>query len=128
MKTITVLDRTKEPDCLGEPLYLDVCAAFMEEGETPEILGGRYGLGSKEFMPAMAETVFANITAVGPKNHFSVGITDDMSYTSLEVDIDIDTVAPGTVQCKFFGLGADDTVGANKQAIKIIGDSIDLYA
>ena len=99
MKTITVLDRTKEPGCLGEPLYLDVCAAFMEKGKTPEILGGRYGLGSKEFTPAMAEAVFANMTIVGPKNHFSVGITDDVSYTSLEVGADIDTVAPGTVQC-----------------------------
>ena len=128
VKTITVLDRTKEPGCLGEPLYLDVCAAFMEKGKTPEILGGRYGLGSKEFTPAMAEAVFANMTTVGPKNHFSVGITDDVSYTSLEVGADIDTVAPGTVQCKFFGLGADGTVGANKQAIKIIGDNTDLYA
>ncbi|MFQ9492183.1 MAG: 2-oxoacid:acceptor oxidoreductase family protein, partial [Bilophila wadsworthia] len=128
VKTITVLDRTKEPGCLGEPLYLDVCAAFMEKGKTPEILGGRYGLGSKEFTPAMAEAVFANMTIVGPKNHFSVGITDDVSYTSLEVGADIDTVAPGTVQCKFFGLGADGTVGANKQAIKIIGDNTELYA
>ncbi|WP_300831982.1 pyruvate:ferredoxin (flavodoxin) oxidoreductase [uncultured Bilophila sp.] len=127
VQAVTVLDRTKEPGSLGEPLYLDVCGAFLETGKAPRILGGRYGLGSKEFTPAMAKAIFDNMLSVGPKNHFSVGVNDDVSFTSLEVGEDIDTVASGTVQCKFFGLGADGTVGANKQAIKIIGDNTDLY-
>ena len=125
---ITVLDRTKEPGALGEPLYTDVCTAFMEQGEMPTIVGGRYGLGSKDFTTAMVIAVFDNMRAAKPKNHFTVGIEDDVTYTSLEVGPDIDTVPVGTVQCKFFGLGADGTVGANKQAIKIIGDSTDFYA
>ncbi len=125
---ITVLDRTKEPGALGEPLYTDVCTAFMETGEMPTIVGGRYGLGSKDFTPAMAIAVFDNMRSVKPKNHFTVGIEDDVTYTSLETGPEVDTVPEGTVQCKFFGLGADGTVGANKQAIKIIGDNTDLYA
>ncbi|MDR0466726.1 MAG: pyruvate:ferredoxin (flavodoxin) oxidoreductase, partial [Deltaproteobacteria bacterium] len=125
---LTVLDRTKEAGAIGEPLYVDVCTAFMEQGEMPTIVGGRYGLGSKDFTTAMAIAVFDNMRAAKPKNHFTVGIEDDVTYTSLEVGPDIDTVPAGTVQCKFFGLGADGTVGANKQAIKIIGDSSDLYA
>ena len=128
VETITVLDRTKEAGALGEPLYLDVCTAFMEKGEAPRIIGGRYGLGSKDFTPAMAKAVFDNMLSSGPKNHFTVGITDDVTDTSLEVGEELDTVPAGTVQCKFFGLGADGTVGANKQAIKIIGDNTDLYA
>ena len=127
-QTITVLDRTKEPGSLGEPLYTDVCTAFFEQGQAPIIVGGRYGLGSKEFTPAMAKAVYDNMRSTAPKNHFTVGIEDDVTYTSLEVGADINTVADGTVQCKFFGLGADGTVGANKQAIKIIGDNTDLYA
>ncbi len=127
-QVITVLDRTKEPGSLGEPLYLDVCGAFMEKGEMPVIVGGRYGLGSKEFTPAMAKAVFDNMRAAGPKNHFTVGIVDDVTDTSLDVGADFDTVPAGTVECKFFGLGADGTVGANKQAIKIIGDNTDMYA
>ena len=127
VETITVLDRTKEPGALGDPLYLDVCTAFMEKGEAPRLLAGRYGLGSKEFTPAMAKAVFDNMLSVGPKNHFTVGINDDVTNTSLEVEDALDTVAEGTVQCKFFGIGSDGTVGANKQAIKIIGDNTDLY-
>ncbi len=126
--TITVLDRTKEPGSLGEPLYLDVVGAFMEKGDMPTIIGGRYGLGSKEFTPAMGKAVYDNMLSSGPKNHFTVGINDDVSDTSLDVAADFSTVPAGTVECKFFGLGADGTVGANKQAIKIIGDNTDLYA
>ena len=128
VKTITVLDRTKEPGALGEPLYLDVCTAYMEKGETPKLLNGRYGLGSKEFNPAMALAVFDNMKATSPKNHFTVGIVDDLTQTSLEVGDSIDATPEGTVQCKFWGLGADGTVGANKSAIKIIGDNTDMYA
>ena len=127
-KTITVLDRTKEPGAPGEPLYLDVCTAFMEKGQTPQLLNGRYGLGSKEFNPAMAMAVFDNMKAASPKNHFTVGIVDDVTNTSLAVGESINVAPEGTVQCKFWGLGADGTVGANKSAIKIIGDNTDMYA
>ncbi|MDR1243025.1 MAG: pyruvate:ferredoxin (flavodoxin) oxidoreductase [Deltaproteobacteria bacterium] len=125
---ITVLDRTKEPGSIGEPLYQDVVSAFMEKGKMPHILCGRYGLGSKDFTPTQVKAVFDNMLSAGPKNHFTVGIVDDVTNTSLELGREIDTVPEGTVQCKFFGLGADGTVGANKQAIKIIGDNTDLYA
>ena len=125
---ITVLDRTKEPGALGEPLYLDVCTAHMERGLTPKILNGRYGLGSKEFNPAMVLAVFENMKSESPKNHFTVGIDDDVTHTSLEVGDSLDVTPKGTVQCKFWGLGADGTVGANKSAIKIIGDNTDMYA
>ena len=125
---ITVLDRTKESGALGEPLYQDVCTAFLEKGEAPTLVGGRYGLGSKDFTPGMAKAVYDNMMALQPKNHFTVGINDDVTNLSLDVEEEIDTVPAGTVQCKFFGLGADGTVGANKQAIKIIGDNTDLYA
>ncbi len=124
---LTVLDRTKERGSLGEPLYQDVCTAFLEKGEAPTIVGGRYGLGSKDFTPGMAKAVFDNMKALQPKNHFTVGITDDVTHLSLDVEEEIDTVPAGTVQCKFFGLGADGTVGANKQAVKIIGDKTDMY-
>ena len=127
-KTITVLDRTKEPGALGEPLYLDVCTAFMEKGQTPKLLNGRYGLGSKEFNPAMAMAVFDNMKAASPKNHYTVGIVDDVTNTSLDSRRKSDVAPEGTVQCKFWGLGADGTVGANKSAIKIIGDNTDMYA
>ena len=127
-RAIAVLDRTKEPGSLGEPLYLDVVTAFAGRADMPKIVGGRYGLGSKEFTPGMAKAVFDNLKGMAPKNGFTVGIEDDVSYTSLPVTEEIDTVPEGTVQCKFFGLGADGTVGANKQAIKIIGDNTDLYA
>jgi len=127
-KCITVLDRTKEPGALADPLYLDTITAFAEAGRRAKILGGRYGLGSKEFTPAMIMAVYDNMKADTPKNHFTVGITDDVSNTSLAVAQSIDTSPEGTVQCKFWGLGSDGTVGANKSAIKIIGDNTDMYA
>jgi pyruvate-ferredoxin/flavodoxin oxidoreductase len=127
--TITVLDRTKEPGALGDPLYQDICTAFMEEGEMPTIVAGRYGLGSKEFTPAMIKAVYDNMKVAKPKNHFNVGIEDDVTKTSLAVDASFaDTTPAGTVQCKFWGLGSDGTVGANKSAIKIIGDNTDMFA
>ncbi|MBU4258639.1 MAG: pyruvate:ferredoxin (flavodoxin) oxidoreductase, partial [Proteobacteria bacterium] len=125
---ITVLDRTKESGAIGDPLYLDVCTAFMERGDMPVIINGRYGLGSKEFNPSMAKAVFDNMNSAGPKNHFTVGIIDDVTNTSLEVEEGFDVAPEGTVQCKFWGLGADGTVGANKSAIKIIGDNTDMFA
>jgi len=125
---ITALDRTKEPGAIGEPLYQDLCTAYMEKKETPLILGGRYGLGSKEFNPAMVKAVFDNMSSDSPKNHFTVGIVDDVTDTSLAIEEGFDVAPEGTVQCKFWGLGADGTVGANKSAIKIIGDYTDMYA
>ncbi len=126
---LTVLDRTKEPGSLGDPLYLDVCAAFMERGGVmPQLIGGRYGLGSKEFRPNMAMAVFKNMAKATPKNHFVVGIEDDVTKTSLPVGPALGTTPVGTVQCKFWGLGSDGTVGANKSAIKIIGDNTPLFA
>jgi pyruvate-ferredoxin/flavodoxin oxidoreductase len=127
-RVVTVLDRTKEPGALGEPLYQDVCTACVEKGRMPKILAGRYGLGSKEFNPAMVKAVYDNMQAATPKNHFTVGIIDDLTHTSLEVGPSLDVTPRGTVQCKFWGLGADGTVGANKSAIKIIGDNTDMYA
>jgi len=128
VKVLSVLDRTKEPGALGDPMYLDVCTSLMENGRSLKVLGGRYGLGSKEFNPAMVKSVFDNMKSSSPKNHFSVGITDDVTKPSLEVQAGFDVAPPGTVQCKFWGLGADGTVGANKTAIKIIGDNTDMYA
>jgi len=128
MRSISVLDRTKEPGALGDPLYQDVCTAFMEKGEKPLIVNGRYGLGSKEFNPSMVKAVFDNIASSSPQNHFTVGIDDDVTHTSLPVAEGFDVAPEGNVQCKFWGLGADGTVGANKSAIKIIGDNTDLYA
>ena len=127
-RVISVLDRTKEPGALGEPLYLDVCSAHMEKDRRAKITGGRYGLGSKEFNPSMVMAVFDNMASATPKNHFTVGITDDVTHTSLEVKEGLEVAPEGTVQCKFWGLGADGTVGANKSAIKIIGDNTDMYA
>ncbi|RJQ84615.1 MAG: pyruvate:ferredoxin (flavodoxin) oxidoreductase [Desulfobacteraceae bacterium] len=127
-RVISVLDRTKEPGALGDPLYLDVCASLMEHGRAPKVLNGRYGLGSKEFNPAMVKAVYDNMAAAAPKNHFTVGIIDDVTHTSLEVEESFDVSPAGNVQCKFWGLGADGTVGANKSAIKIIGDNTDMYA
>jgi pyruvate-ferredoxin/flavodoxin oxidoreductase len=124
---ITVLDRTKEPGALGEPLYQDVCTAYLGAKDAPKIYGGRYGLGSKEFRPAMVKAVFDNMTK-GKKNHFTVGIEDDVTKTSLPIGETFETVPEGTVQCKFWGLGSDGTVGANKSAIKIIGDNTKMYA
>ena len=128
VERITVLDRTKEPGALGDPLYMDVCTAFMQHGEAPQIYAGRYGLGSKEFTPSMVKAIYDNMKVVSPKNHFTVGIEDDVTFTSLDVKEKIDTAPKGTVRCKFFGLGSDGTVGANKSAIKIIGNNTDLFA
>ncbi len=128
VRRITVLDRTKEPGALGEPLYLDICAAFLERKRSPLILGGRYGLGSKEFNPSMVMAVFDNMKARKLRNHFTVGIVDDVTRSSLPVKGGLSVVPRGTVECKFWGIGADGTVGANKSAIKIIGDNTDLFA
>ncbi len=125
---IAVLDRTKERGAVGDPLYVDVCTACMENQQAPTIINGRYGLSSKEFNPSMVKAVFDNLAADVPKNHFTVGIVDDVTHTSLEVQEGLDVAPHGTVQCKFWGLGADGTVGANKSAIKIIGDNTDMYA
>ncbi|PIE68878.1 MAG: pyruvate:ferredoxin (flavodoxin) oxidoreductase [Deltaproteobacteria bacterium] len=125
---ITVLDRTKEPGALGDPLYQDICTLFAEKGQVMETIPGRYGLGSKEFTPAMIKAVYDNMAQDTPKTHFVVGIEDDVTHTSLAVDTTLDTTPQGTVQCKFWGLGSDGTVGANKQAIKIIGDNTSMYA
>ncbi len=126
-KYITVLDRTKEPGALGEPLYLDVCSALR--GEDYVILGGRYGMGSKEFNPTMVNAIYANMGKDMPnKDHFSVGINDDVTNASLPMGEFIDASAKGSICCKFYGLGSDGTVGANKNSIKIIGDHTDKYA
>ncbi len=128
VKKIAVLDRTKAPGALGEPLYQDVCTAFYGMDNAPIIVGGRYGLGSKNFTPTMVKAVFDNIALESPKNHFTVGINDDVTETSLKLGEEIDTSTEGTVSCKFWGLGADGTVGANKNTIKIIGENTPLYA
>ena len=126
---IAVLDRTKEPGAPGEPLYLDVVTAFAERGGTlPQIIGGRYGLSSKEFTPAMIKGVFDNLTLPQPKNHFTIGINDDVSHTSLSYDPSFSTEPANVVRAIFFGLGSDGTVGANKNSIKIIGEDTDNYA
>ena len=130
---VAVLDRTKEPGATGEPLYQDVVTAFAEAvaaGRTtmPRILGGRYGLASKEFTPAMVKAVFDKLAAAAPKNHFTVGIRDDVSHTSLDYDPDFVTEGRDVVGCIFYGLGADGTVGANKNSIKIIGEDTAGYA
>lgn len=127
-KKIAVLDRTKEAGSLGEPLYLDVCAALKENGRQDIlVVGGRYGLGSKEFTPSMCCAVFENLKQETPKNHFTVGIEDDLSHVSLNVSKKIVTLPPDCISCKFYGLGSDGTVGANKNSVKIIGNHTDLY-
>ena len=128
VETLTVLDRTKEPGSIGDPLYTDVCTAFMEKGYSPKVIGGRYGLSSKEFNPPMVKAVFDNMKAFTPKNHFTVGIVDDVTHTSLEVTPGFDPAPSSTINAKFWGLGSDGTVGANQSAIKIIGDNTDKYA
>ncbi len=127
---IAVLDRTKEPGAFGEPLYLDVRGAFYNRADwQPTIVGGRYGLGSKEVTPAHIISVYENLKADAPKNNFTIGIVDDVTNLSLPVSSDdVDTTPAGTKACKFWGLGSDGTVGANKSAIKIIGDYAGLYA
>jgi pyruvate-ferredoxin/flavodoxin oxidoreductase len=129
VKRIAVLDRTKEPGSLGEPLYLDVQAALVEAGRgNVEVVGGRYGLSSKEFTPAMVKAVFDNLASDEPKNHFTVGIIDDVTGTSLDVKEDLDIAPQDLFSAKFYGLGSDGTVGANQNSIKIIGDHTDMYA
>ena len=129
VKKIAVLDRTKEYGSIGEPLYEDVVAALSEAGRKIDVVvGGRYGLGSKEFTPTMVKAIYDNLDAAQPKNHFTVGITDDVGFTSLELKDAVHSAAEGTIACKFFGLGSDGTVGANKNSIKIIGDHTDMYA
>ena len=127
-KKIAVLDRTKEPGSLGEPLYEDIITALAEQGRSIPCYGGRYGLGSKEFTPSMVKAVYDNLNAAEPKNHYTVGIVDDVSFTSLPVTEKIDAAPEGTIRCLFYGLGSDGTVGANKNSIKIIGDHTDMYA
>ncbi len=128
VKRICVLDRTKEPGATGDPLYLDIRDIFYERANKPVIVGGRYGLSSKDTTPAMMISVFNNLKMNEPKNHFTVGIVDDVSFTSLPLLPEIDLSDSGTFQAKFFGLGSDGTVGANKNSIKIIGENTDKYA
>ena len=129
VKKIAVLDRTKEPGSIGEPLHEDVCLALREAGMNDiTVVGGRYGLASKEFTPSMVNAVFENLAAAEAKNHFTVGINDDVTNLSLDIKNEIDTTPAGVTRCKFFGLGADGTVGANKNSIKIIGDHTDMFA
>ncbi|MBR0574715.1 pyruvate:ferredoxin (flavodoxin) oxidoreductase [Proteiniclasticum sp. BAD-10] len=128
VKKIAVLDRTKEPGSAGEPLYQDVRNAFYDVADRPVIVGGRYGLGSKDVTPGQILAVYENLKYNEVKNGFTIGIEDDVTYTSLPKHEEIDTTAAGTVQCQFWGLGSDGTVGANKSAIKIIGDNTDMYA
>ena len=123
VKRLTVMDRTKEPGALGDPLYMDVRTALTEAGRTDiEVLGGRYGLSSKEFTPTMVKAIYENSEKARPKNHFTVGIIDDVTKTSLPLGRQFNASPEGTVACKFYGLGSDGTVGANKNSIKIIGD------
>lgn len=136
VKSIAVLDRTKEPGAIGEPLYLDVRTAIgemMDKGISklqgyPKVIGGRYGLGSKDFTPAMVKTIFDNLAQDKPKNHFTIGIKDDVCDTSLDYDKSFDIGEKGEFRSLFYGLGADGTVGANKNTIKIIGQETDNYS
>ncbi len=126
-KRIAVLDRTKEPGANGEPLYLDVKEAFYGQPDAPQIVGGRYGLGSNDTTPAQILAVYENLALPEPKNHFTIGIVDDVTFTSLPKKEEIALGGEGMFQAKFYGLGADGTVGANKNSIKIIGETTDKY-
>ena len=128
VKKIAVLDRTKEVGSTGEPLYLDVRSMFYNKKNAPLIVGGRFGLGSKDTTPSQIKAVFDNLKTNEPKDGFTIGIVDDVTNLSLEVKENINAAPEGTIRCKFWGLGSDGTVGANKSAIKIIGDKTDLYA
>ncbi len=128
VKRISVLDRSKDPVSLGEGLYKDIKSMFYDREENPLIIGGRYGLGSKDFTSDDVKAVYDNLASENPKNSFTVGIIDDVTHTSLDVKDNINTEPKGTKRCKFWGLGSDGTVGANKDAIKIIGDNTNLYA
>jgi pyruvate-ferredoxin/flavodoxin oxidoreductase len=132
VKSISVLDRTKEPGCSGEPLYMDIMTTLLEESQAgnlpfdmPKVVGGRYGLSSKEFTPAMIKGIFDDLGSDAPKNHFTIGINDDVSGTSLAYDASYDIEKDDVVRSVFYGLGSDGTVGANKNSIKIIGESTD---
>ncbi len=128
-KKIAVLDRTKEPGSLGEPLYLDVCTALLEKNvKNIQVVGGRYGLGSKEFNPSMVLSVYKNLEQKESKNHFTVGIFEDVTNSSLDFSEKFDAAPAGSTSAKFYGLGSDGTVGANKNSIKIIGDHTDMFA
>ena len=126
-KKIAVLDRTKEPGANGEPLYLDVKDAFYNEENRPLIVGGRYGLGSCDTTPTMIISVYENLALPQPKDHFTVGIVDDVTFQSLPLEKEMALGGEGIVEAKFYGLGADGTVGANKNSVKIIGDNTDKY-
>ena len=128
VKRIAVLDRTKEPGSLGEPLYLDIKTVFQGEANSPLIVGGRYGLSSKDTTPAQIIAVYDNLEQKEPKSDFTIGIVDDVTFKSLPIKSEVSIVKPGTTECKFYGLGSDGTVGANKNTIKIIGSHTDLYS
>ncbi len=136
VKKISVLDRTKEPGGMGEPLYQDVISALIEDqssekpkfSKIPKIVGGRYGLSSKEFTPGMVKAIFDELDATSPKNHYTIGINDDVTHTSLPFNSEFDIEPEGTTRAVFWGLGSDGTVGANKNSIKIIGEETDLFA
>ncbi|HXK51677.1 MAG TPA: pyruvate:ferredoxin (flavodoxin) oxidoreductase [Caldisericia bacterium] len=128
VKKIAVLDRTKEPGSIGEPLYLDIRNVFYQKPDSPIIVGGRYGLGSKDTTPSQIKAVFDNLLSDTPKDRFTIGIEDDVTYMSLPIKDRIVSAPKENIRCKFWGLGSDGTVGANKNAIKIIGDNTNLYA
>ena len=128
VKQIAVLDRTKEAGAAGEPLYLDIVNALHESKRSAEVVGGRYGLSSKEFTPAMVKAVYDNLTKPEPKTHFTVGINDDLGHTSLDYDPSFSTEPDSVIRALFYGLGADGTVGANKNSIKIIGENTPNYS
>ena len=128
VKKIAVLDRTKEPGSPGEPLYLDIKTVFQGQANSPVIVGGRYGLSSKDTTPAQIIAVYDNLEQKEPKNDFTIGIVDDVTFKSLPIKTEVSIVKPGTTECKFYGLGSDGTVGANKNTIKIIGSHTDLYS
>ncbi len=128
VEKIAVLDRTKEPGSLGEPLFLDVCNLYFGKENAPKIVGGRYGLGSKDTTPTQIMAVFNNLDLDTPKSNFTIGIVDDVTNLSLPMPEKINAAPEGATRCKFWGFGSDGTVGANKDAIKIIGDNTDLYA
>ena len=128
-KALAILDRTKEPGAGGDPLYLDCIQALFEAGrQIGKVVGGRYGLSSKEFTPGMIKAIYDNLAAAKPKNHFTIGINDDVSHSSLEFDAEFSTESDKVVRALFYGLGADGTVGANKNSIKIIGEETDNFA
>jgi pyruvate-ferredoxin/flavodoxin oxidoreductase len=127
VKTVAVLDRTKESGAVGEPLYEDICAVYTNKRTAPRILGGRYGLSSKDTAPKHIKAVFDNMQAKEPRNHFTIGIVDDVNHLSLDADASFTASAGDVRYCKFWGLGSDGTVGANKNAVKIIGDNTENY-